>query len=1012
MSTRQNPFPGPRPYERDENDLFFGRDELVARLVDHIFAKPCTLLYGPSGAGKSSLIQAAVIPQLLKEPRLSRIFSLDRWSAEEEPLQNVVDSLHAAFDLGDAPKKANVDSLSEAIHLAFQVSDRSLFLSFDQIEQLLYPGRDAKQALALFDALERAARTQERGLAIILGIREDYLGLLRDRLRGRRMLLDHGFRVGPMIVGEMVSAVCDAAESRGKPWSVERMRALILQMRERSFVEDEGSTGRTKDAEDQDEVQAAFVQIVCRALWESSRDDQDARHIVAKYLEDKLKGIKQDERRLLEDHLIDAAGNRTMLTLQEAKGLIDPQRAAELLQALEQAAIVRGEEYRADRRYELGHDWLAQRLREMRSEREKAEDEERAREEREKLEQEAAAQLENARVERRRAIKIAIAATVAALIMLALFVWAKQQSELARERSIMAGVREHMAKHENHWAAKLLLEIKNPEHTRDWANLAGQVLDGRMRYRALAMAPMENVRIAEWSPDGTRVLVVTDNQIRIERVFGNNGKWEVKPGVNVKDVTSAVWSPGGNHVAIADGDGSLYVWSLEGHTTVRLHEGKGTKDEHAKSEAVWGSDGLLIAWNHQLAEVWDTVKKISIASLRGGDGIIYWAGFIGANPRALVQNHENELSLQSIGEKNEAIALGQTERLQHVTGWRWFDDPPYRVSVSANGQWLLTSAPLPAMRPMIQLWRTDGLVEPMRAVKPLHWNRFSPNGDWILGTEARDVFALWNMDTQTTTRRIQTHAVIVSAAMSPRGSLVATSNTSGEISVFAASGPIVPTEEGKPEKPEFLLHAQPGSLLSFESNERAILSTSGTSIEVWRVDGTGEPVVLNDLKRRPGNFVWDADGGLTVEPVMDKSTEKAQRPQGTTRSPDGKWIVIMPVIERPLRFRHVDDNGEPRVFHTPRKDMPRKLEFSPDGERLAAQFYDGTIHIWTVSIPALQQRLRDANIDCLPPDLRQLHLDESETEAQARYDECEKSYGRIPFEKMPMLPQPQNSAAN
>jgi hypothetical protein len=236
-----------------------------------------------------------------------------------------------------------------------------------------------------------------------------------------------------------------------------------------------------------------------------------------------------------------------------------------LLHALEKAAIVRGEEYRDDRRYELGHDWLAQRLRELRTEREEAEEEHAAKR-----------RLEKAKAARRQAIAIATVAIVVALLMGGLAWWAKQQSELARTRSIMAGVREHLAKHENHWAAQLLLEIKDPEHTRDWTNLAGQVLYQGMRYRTFAVNPGDEIKIAEWSPDGMRVLVVTNKQIRVERVFGNEERWEVKPGTEIGRVTSAAWSPGGNRLAIVDEHGALFVWALEGRT-VRLHEGNGSK---------------------------------------------------------------------------------------------------------------------------------------------------------------------------------------------------------------------------------------------------------------------------------------------------------------------------------------------------------------------------------------------------------------------------------------------------
>src|SRR2546423_14369341 len=59
-----NPFPGLRPFDTDEYNLFFGRDgqsdELLARLGRTRFLA----VVGTSGSGKSSLIRAGLMPAL------------------------------------------------------------------------------------------------------------------------------------------------------------------------------------------------------------------------------------------------------------------------------------------------------------------------------------------------------------------------------------------------------------------------------------------------------------------------------------------------------------------------------------------------------------------------------------------------------------------------------------------------------------------------------------------------------------------------------------------------------------------------------------------------------------------------------------------------------------------------------------------------------------------------------------------------------------------------------------
>ena len=59
-----NPFPGLRPFEADEDHLFFGRekeiDDLLRRLGSHRFLS----VIGTSGCGKSSLVRSGLIPSL------------------------------------------------------------------------------------------------------------------------------------------------------------------------------------------------------------------------------------------------------------------------------------------------------------------------------------------------------------------------------------------------------------------------------------------------------------------------------------------------------------------------------------------------------------------------------------------------------------------------------------------------------------------------------------------------------------------------------------------------------------------------------------------------------------------------------------------------------------------------------------------------------------------------------------------------------------------------------------
>ena len=59
-----NPYPGLRPYEPEEDFLFFGREKQIDELVRRLRQTRFLAVVGGSGSGKSSLVRAGLIPVL------------------------------------------------------------------------------------------------------------------------------------------------------------------------------------------------------------------------------------------------------------------------------------------------------------------------------------------------------------------------------------------------------------------------------------------------------------------------------------------------------------------------------------------------------------------------------------------------------------------------------------------------------------------------------------------------------------------------------------------------------------------------------------------------------------------------------------------------------------------------------------------------------------------------------------------------------------------------------------
>ena len=60
-------YPGPRPFEENDINLFFGREKDKKNLLTFINVEQILVLFSKSGLGKSSLINAAIIPELRKK---------------------------------------------------------------------------------------------------------------------------------------------------------------------------------------------------------------------------------------------------------------------------------------------------------------------------------------------------------------------------------------------------------------------------------------------------------------------------------------------------------------------------------------------------------------------------------------------------------------------------------------------------------------------------------------------------------------------------------------------------------------------------------------------------------------------------------------------------------------------------------------------------------------------------------------------------------------------------------
>src|SRR5271166_1746710 len=187
-----SPYPGLRPFETEESDIFFGRekqtDEVLIRLQKHRFLA----VVGPSGCGKSSLVRAGMIAAL-KTGFMCDAGSKWRIASArpgEHPLRQLATALLAAAPSGSeyAPEKApelvetalrrGPISLIEVAKELDLCKDTNLLVLVDQFEELFRFRQkgDPNEADGFVALLLNTAARRDLPIYIVITMRSDFLG--------------------------------------------------------------------------------------------------------------------------------------------------------------------------------------------------------------------------------------------------------------------------------------------------------------------------------------------------------------------------------------------------------------------------------------------------------------------------------------------------------------------------------------------------------------------------------------------------------------------------------------------------------------------------------------------------------------------------------------------------------------------------------------------------------------------------------------------------------------------
>ena len=360
-------------------------------------------------------------------------------------------------------------------------------------------------------------------------------------------------------------------------------------------------------------------------------------------------------------------------------------------------------------------------------------------------------------------------------------------------------------------------------------------------------------------------------------------------------IESVSFSPDGKTLASASGDGTVKLWSIEGKLLRTL-------------------EGHLV-----------DVKSVSFSP----DGQTLASA--SADGTVKLWNTQGEL-LQTLKEHSA-----------YVTSVSFSPDGKTLASASGDGT--------------VKLWSIEGellqtLEEQMVDVRSVS---FSPDGK-TLASASRDGIKLWSTEGELLHSLEGHSSYVTSVSFSFDGKTLASTSTDGTVKLWSTEGELLQTLEG---------HSGYVNSVSFSPDGKTLASASRDStVKLWSTEGK----VLQTLEGHSGyvNSVSFSPDGKTLASASTDRMVKLWSTEGevlqtleghsayvnsVSFSPDGKTLASAST-DRMVKLWSTE--GEVLQTLEGHSAYVNSVSFSPDGKTLASASRDGTVKIWSAKGKLLQ----------------------------------------------------------
>ena len=234
-----SPYPGLRPFEKQEWPIFFGREAITDDIIGRLITSHVVALHGSSGSGKSSLIRAGVLPRLEQEHASSGLtWRTCAMMPGNDPLGHLAAALAELHPSGPGTETVLAmrrilnrgrDAAAQLVSILRRTPNDHLCVLVDQFEELFEFAKRERDQAALFTQVLIGVASAREGLYAILTLRSDYFGACA-RFFGLAELVNQTQHLLPrMEHPDLLRAVRDPADLYGGSVSRELAEQLIAE---------------------------------------------------------------------------------------------------------------------------------------------------------------------------------------------------------------------------------------------------------------------------------------------------------------------------------------------------------------------------------------------------------------------------------------------------------------------------------------------------------------------------------------------------------------------------------------------------------------------------------------------------------------------------------------------------------------------------------------------------------------------------------------------------------------